>query len=402
MAGLDRVVVVGASAAGLAVVEGLRRGGFDGELTLVGDEPHLPYDRPPLSKQLLSGQWESPRLQLRAPEAYAELNVDHRLGSPAENVDAEAHEVRLADGSELHYDALVAATGVRPRPIAGMDGIEGAHLLRTVDDALSLRASLSAHPHLVIVGGGFIGAEAAAVARELGCAVTLVTDQHVPLSDAVGTEIGGMLTALHEEHGVRVVTEAMVERVCHDGERATGVRLVDGRSVDGDAVLVGIGTRANVEWLDGSGITVGNGVECDDTLHAGCNIWAAGDVASWPDSLTGERLRIEHRTNAGEQGMVVARNILAGRDGAQPFRTVPYVWSDQYDRKIQVYGLVRGAEQMRVVDGSIADRKLTAVFGRDGHVTGALGVNMVRPLRALRALVAERADWDNAVSATTT
>lgn len=401
MARSEQIVVVGASAAGLATVEGLRRGGFDGALTLVGDEQHLPYDRPPLSKQLLSGEWESPRLHLRAPEVYAELGVDHRLGSPAATVDADAHEVRLADGTELRYDALVAATGVRPRPIAGMDGIAGAHLLRNIDDALSLRATLSAHPHLVIVGGGFIGAEAAAVARKLGCEVTMVTDQQVPLSDAVGSEIGAMLTALHEEHGVRVVTEAMVERVCNDGERATGVRLVDGRNVAGDAVLVGIGTRPNVEWLADSGINVGNGVECDVTLHAGRDIWAAGDVASWPDPLTGERSRIEHRTNASEQGMAVARNLLADQDAAQPFRTVPYVWSDQYDRKIQIYGRVRGAEQMRVVDGSLADRKFTAVFGRDGRVTGALGINMVRPLRTLRALVAEGADWNSAMPAAT-
>lgn len=395
------ILVVGASAAGLATVEGLRRAGYDGQLTLVGDEAHLPYDRPPLSKQLLAGSWDTERLALRGPEVYDELNVDLRLGTKAESLDAAARKLRLTDGTTLGYDALIAATGVRPRALPGLDGIDGVHLLRDLEDALALKESLAAQPHLVIVGGGFIGAEAAAVARELGCEVTLVTDQHVPLSDAVGPEIGAMLTEAHQDHGVRIVTGAMVESVRSDNGRATGVQLVDGRTIDADAVIVGIGTRPNVEWLEGSGIPTGNGVECDETLHAGGGVWAAGDVASFPDAATGERVRIEHRTNAAEQGLAVARNILAAEGGTKPFRSVPYVWSDQYDLKIQVHGRSRGADRTHVVDGSLADREFTALCARDGHVTAAIGVNMVRPLRALRPAVADRAEWDAAVTAHT-
>ncbi|GGL15478.1 NAD(P)/FAD-dependent oxidoreductase [Nocardia jinanensis] len=394
-----RVLVVGASAAGLSVVEGLRRAGYEDALTLVGDEPHLPYDRPPLSKQLLSGAWHTEKLTLRPAEAYQDLGVELELGTPAASLDASAREVRLTDGTALGYDALVVATGVRARALPGIDGIEGVHLLRNLEDALALQRSLAARPHLAIVGGGFIGAEAAAVARELGCRVTMITDRPVPLSDAVGAEVGDMLTTVHRDHGVDIVTEAMVESVTSEKGRATGVRLVDGRIVDADIVVIGIGTRPNVEWLAGSGIPLGNGVECDETLSAGNGIWAAGDVASFPDPDTGERIRIEHRTNASEQGSAVARNILARAGEATPFRSVPYVWSDQYDLKIQIYGRSRGADRIHVVDGDIAERKFTALCARDGRVTAALGVNMVRPLRALRSVVADRTDWTTAMAA---
>ncbi|WP_242419546.1 FAD-dependent oxidoreductase, partial [Frankia sp. CpI1-P] len=202
---LARVAVVGASAAGLSVAEGLRRDGYTGRLTLIGDEPHLPYDRPPLSKQLLSGAWDADRLRLRSAEALDALGLDLRLGAAAVALDTEAREVALADGDRVGYDALVVATGVAARRLPGTDGVAGVHVLRTLEDALDLRGELRPGRRLVIVGAGFVGAEAAAVAREAGAEVTMVTDAAVPLADALGPDLGAMLSQVHAEHGVRIV-----------------------------------------------------------------------------------------------------------------------------------------------------------------------------------------------------
>ncbi|MYQ30126.1 FAD-dependent oxidoreductase [Streptomyces sp. SID4956] len=387
----SRIAVVGASAAGLSVVEGLRREGYTGSLTLIGEEEHLPYDRPPLSKQLLSGEWDTERVRLRGEEDVAALGLQLRLGSPAVALDTQAREVALADGSLVGYDALVVATGTRARRLPGTESVRGVHVLRTLEDSLALREDLAAGLRLVVVGGGFIGAEAAAVARGLGCEVTLVTDTAEPMGDALGDELGAMLRTVHHEHGVRIETGVLVDRVLTAGGRAAGVRLADGRALTADAVLVGIGALPNIEWLTGSGVPVGNGVECDATLYAGSGVWAAGDVACWLHPRTGEPWRIEHRTNAAEQGLAVARNILAGPEQAAPFDSVPYVWSDQYDLKIQIYGRTRGADEMRVVEGSTAERKLVALYGKNGRTCAAVGINMVRAVRGYRAQVAAAA-----------
>ncbi|MFE2374321.1 NAD(P)/FAD-dependent oxidoreductase [Streptomyces sp. NPDC059398] len=392
--GPSRVAVVGASAAGLSVVEGLRREGYAGPITWIGEEVHLPYDRPPLSKQLLSGGWETGRLRLRGPDAVEALGVDLRLGSPAVALDTRERRIATADGGQADYEALVVATGTRARRLPGSEGVAGVHTLRTVEDALALRAALAGTPHLVVVGGGFVGAEAAAVARGLGCEVTLVTDTAQPLGDVLGDELGSMLRAVHTEHGVHIETGALVGQVLTDGGRAGGVRLADGRTIAADAVLVGIGAQPNVEWLSGSGVPVGNGVECDATLYAGSGVWAAGDVASWLHPRTHEPIRIEHRTNAAEQGLTVARNILAGPEHARPFDSVPYVWSDQYDLKIQIYGRTRGADEVRIVEGGLTDRRLIALYAKRGRVCAAVGVNMVRALRGYRTQVADAAVFE--------
>ncbi|MFI1794522.1 NAD(P)/FAD-dependent oxidoreductase [Streptomyces olivaceoviridis] len=387
------VVVVGASAAGLSAAEGLRRSGYDGPVTLVGDEPHLPYDRPPLSKQLLAGEWPPERLSLRSARDFTDLDLRLRLGVPAVSLRTSAHLLHLADGSRLPYDTLVVATGVRARTPDGAAAGAGTHVLRTLEDALALREELSGHPRLVIVGGGFVGVEAAAVARALDCEVTLVTGGDAPLTDVLGETVAQVLAEVHREHGVRLVTGSRAVEVLRERGRTVGVRLATGRVVPADAVLAGVGARPNTEWLAGSGVPVGDGVDCDVCLYAGDDVWAAGDVASWPDAVSGERLRVEHRINATEQGQAVARNILAGRASATAFRTVPYFWSDQYGLRVQVYGRTRGADAVHVVDGSTRQRRFTAVYVRDGHVVGALGIGMFRPLRALRELVAAHAPW---------
>jgi NADPH-dependent 2,4-dienoyl-CoA reductase/sulfur reductase-like enzyme len=288
---------------------------------------------------------------------------------------------------------------VRPRTLPGAEATAGVHTLRSIADARLLKAAMKPGSRLVVVGAGFLGAETASVARESGVEVTLLSDIEAPLSDVLGPELGALLVGAHRARGVTIQTGVRVGRVVAESGRVRGVELVDGTSVAADAVLVSIGAIPNTEWLAGSGIPVGNGVLCDEYCRAAPHVWAAGDVASWLHVGLGQRLRIEHRTNAAEQGMTVARNILAG-DHPSAFVPVPYIWSDQYDLKIQIYGLPRGADSFTITDGSLADRKLVAVYGKQGRVCAAVGINMIRPLRAARALVAAQAELPSALPQT--
>jgi 3-phenylpropionate/trans-cinnamate dioxygenase ferredoxin reductase subunit len=390
--GDKRVAVVGASAAGLSVVEALRRKGFDGRITLVGEETELPYDRPPLSKDVLSGAWPEERARLRDESTLASYGLDLRLGMRATGVDPIAQKVELADGTAVSYDELVVATGVRPRRLPGSEGISGVHVLRTLADARLLRATLVDRPRLVIVGAGFLGAEVASVASAAGAHVTMVSDLEAPLCDVLGADLGALLLSAHRQHGVRVVTGTLVRDVLAADGRVTGVRLADGSELAADVVLIAIGSLPNVEWLAGSGIPIGNGVLCDRNCQAAPGVWAAGDVASWMHGTLGRRLRLEHRTNAAEQGIAVADNILAGASPT-PFAPLPYIWSDQFDLKIQIYGTPRAADSLIIAEGSLEDRKLVAYYGRDGVVCAAVGINMARPLRAARAVVAAATPW---------
>jgi NADPH-dependent 2,4-dienoyl-CoA reductase/sulfur reductase-like enzyme len=385
-----RIVVVGASAAGLAAAETLRREGHEGTLTLVGDEPLAPYDRPPLSKQLLAAEWEPDRLALRTPDDLTALDLDLRLGVAATGLRPADRTVELADGSEVPYDGLIVATGVRPRRLPG----EGAHVLRTLDDALTLRERLTPGRHLVVVGAGFLGAEAAAVARRLGARVTLLEPAPVPLAHAVGTEVGAVLTRAHLDRGVNLRCGVTVTEVTEDG-----VRLAGGELIEADEVLVAIGSLPNTEWLDGSGLALGDGVICDEYCEAARNIYAAGDVARWHNPLFGTSMRVEHRTNAAEQGMAAARNLLRP-DARKPFAPVPYFWSDQYDMKIQAYGFLRGHDEVAVVDGDLAERRFLAVYRTGDRVSGALAVGMPpKAIRLWRQAVASGTVWHETVRA---
>lgn len=379
---------MGASAAGLAAAETLRREGYDGTLTLVGDEPRAPYDRPPLSKQLLSGEWEPGRLDLRAPDDLAGLGLDLRLGVPATGLRLADAEVELGDGSTVPYDGLIIATGVRPRRLPG----EGGHVLRTLDDAVRLRDRLVPGRRLVVVGAGFLGAEAAAVARRLGCEVTLLEPAPVPLAHAVGTRVGEMLTDAHRERGVTLRCGVTVTEVT--GRR---VRLADGELVEGDEVLTAVGSLPNTDWLAGSGLGVADGVVCDAYCEAGPGVYAAGDVARWFNPLFGRAMRVEHRTNAAEQGMAAARNLLRP-EARRPFAPVPYFWSDQYDMRIQAHGYLRGHDEVAVVEGDPAERRFVAAYRSGGRVTGALAVGVApRVLRHWRRAIATGASWQEAM-----
>ncbi|MEU1180007.1 FAD-dependent oxidoreductase [Streptomyces sp. NPDC005820] len=386
---MNRIVVVGASAAGLAAVETLRREGYDGILTLVGDEAHLPYDRPPLSKQLLASEWEEDRLALRRPEDLAALGLDLRLGTAAHGLDVVERRVRLADGTALPYDGLIVATGVRPRRLPG----EGAHVLRTLEDALTLRERLEPGCRLVVVGAGFLGAEAAAVAWRLGALVTLLEPAAVPLAHAVGEDVGRVLSQAHRDRGVDLRCGVTVTEVTEDG-----VRLADGAVVDADEVLVAVGSLPNTDWLAGSGLPVGDGVVCDEYLEAARGVYAAGDVARWYNPLFGTAMRIEHRTNAAEQGMAAARNLLAAPEARKPFAPVPYFWSDQYDMKIQAHGFLRGHDEVAVVEGDLAAGRFVAAYRTGDRVSGALAVGMPpKAIRPWRQAIATGAAWGESV-----
>ncbi|MFF0015584.1 NAD(P)/FAD-dependent oxidoreductase [Streptomyces sp. NPDC005374] len=386
---MRRIAVVGASAAGLAAAETLRREGYDGSITLVGDEPEPPYDRPPLSKQVLAAEWQPGRLALRAPADLAALDLDLRLGIAATGLDLVARTVRLADDSEVPYDGLVIATGVRPRRLPG----EGAHVLRTLDDALMLRERLTPGRRLVVVGAGFLGAEAAAVARSLGARVTLLEPAAVPLAHAVGAEVGQMLARAHADRGVELRCGVTVTEVTEDG-----VRLADGEEVEADEVLVAVASLPNTEWLGGSGLAVGDGVVCDEYCEAARNVYAAGDVARWYNPLFGTSMRIEHRTNAAEQGMAAARNLLAAPEARKPFAPVPYFWSDQYDMKVQAYGFLRGHDEVAVMEGDLNERRFVAAYRTGDRVSGALAVGMPpKMMRRWRQAIVTGAAWRETV-----
>ena len=318
-----RVVVVGGSAAGLTAAETLRRRGYDGVLTLVGDEPHLPYDRPPLSKQILAGTWEPQRIMLRDDQALRALEADLLLGRAAVRLDIAQRRVLLDGGATVRYDALIIATGVRPRRLAGADLI-GVHVLRTLDDAVALRAELlEHHPRVVVVGGGFLGAEVAAVAREMGLEVTLVEPLPVPMWRQLGGRIGALIRRLHRDHGVVVRCGVGVSRLLDTNGRVTAVELADHSVLGADVVVMAVGATPATGWLAGSGLRVDNGVRCDARCQAAPDIYAAGDVASWYNIHFGTRMRVEHRFNATEQAIAAAGNLL-GDD--RPFAPVPYFW----------------------------------------------------------------------------
>jgi len=385
---MDHIVVVGASAAGLTAAETLRRQGFAGTVTLLGDELHLPYDRPPLSKKVLAGEWEPERTTLREDADLQRLGLNLELGCRATGLDSAARTITLADGNRLRYDGLIIATGLRPRRLPFGHDLAGVHVLRTVDDALSLRSQLLARPRVVVIGAGFLGAEIAATARGLGLHVDLVDVEPTPLTRQLGAWAGGLVADMHRDHGVRLHMGRNVIGFLGSG-RVSAVVLDDGTRLPADVVVVAIGSVPAVDWLAGSGIPVGDGVLCDGACRAAPHVYAAGDVANWPHLVTGGRGRLEQRTNATEQAMAAAKNLLAGPADAVHYTPIPFGWTDQYDAKIQTYGWCPADAEVKVVDGDPRDRRFVALYYVDGRVVGALGWNSARALRQHRSRVGE-------------
>lgn len=379
------VVIAGASLAGLSAARRLRERGFDGTIAIVGDETHLPYQRPPLSKQFLTGDWNRERIDLRIPEEQ----FDWRLGERVERLDLPGKAVHLKGGEQLRFDGLVIATGARPKRLPGSD-LEGIFTLRTVEDAQAIRERvLGGARKVVIVGAGFIGSEVAASLRKLDCDVTLIDMDRFPLLRVMGPGAGSFIADLHRAHGVHL--ELGVKFAGFVGERAVqGVRLEDGRVLDAQLVVVGVGVTPNIEWLRDSGLTLGDGVVCDASCKAGEGVVAAGDLARWEHPRYGST-RVEHWDNAIAQGEAAAETLLGD---AKPFAMIPFFWSDQYECKLQLIGMPKNTDELRVVEGSQEARKFSAVFHRDGRVVAAFLVSSMHRILKYKQLVEDAASLE--------
>ncbi|MFI6654409.1 NAD(P)/FAD-dependent oxidoreductase [Streptomyces sp. NPDC050523] len=370
------VAVVGASLAGLSAARSLRKQGYDGRLVLIGDEPHRPYDRPPLSKEFLAGTIGEADLVLETDGE--DLGAEWLLGARATGLDATRRAVRLADGAEVRADGIVIATGAAARSLPGSEGLSGVHTLRTLDDARALRAELARGGRLVVIGGGFIGAEVASTAYALGLDVTVIEAAPTPLAGPLGESMGAIVSGLHADHGVRLLCGAGVKGL--SGERQVeAVLLDDGRTVPADIVVVGVGARPCVEWLHGSGVELDNGVKCGaDGRTSLAGVVAVGDCANWYDPRAGAHRRVEHWTGARERPDAAITTLLAGGAVEPGVPRPPYFWSDQYGVKIQFAGHAAGADSVTVEEGAVDDRNVLAVYRRAGTPVAVLGMNQPR------------------------
>ena len=391
------VSIVGASLAGYWAAETLRRDGFEGRISLIGDEPHAPYDRPPLSKKFLAGDLDDDRLPLTTAEKLADLGLEMRLGCRATGLDVATRTLEV-DGVAEPYDGLLIATGARCRNLPGTAGLAGVHTLRTRDDAKAIRDALAnGARRVVVVGAGFIGAEVASTAIGRGAEVTMVEALEAPFGRVLGVEMGAVMADVHRRHGVDLRTGVGVDEVLGD-DRLAGVRLADGATLEADLLVVGIGVVPNTDWLEGSGLTLDDGVVCDETCLAAPDVAAAGDVARWPNPRYGEVMRVEHWDNAVQQGVHAARRLLQSDEEATPYAPVPWFWTDQYDRKVQLAGRPHTDDEVRVVAGSTAEHRFAAFYGRDGRFTAALGMNRPRQVMQSKGLLDAGASWDEALA----
>jgi len=409
------VLVIGAGAAGLATVEALRRAGYREKITLLGAEAHLPYDRPPLSKQILTGAWRTEQTMLRAPRMLRELDIEVVLGTTALALDAGRRTVRTSAGS-WQADHIVIATGASPRALPGVATPTGVHMLRTLDEALALREATRHATRVAVVGEGVLGAEIAATTAQLATAapppasstapsvagsvesssgatqservVTMIGPLRAPMVTQLGDFVADRLAELHRRHGVELRLGTGVQGFTEHAGRVTGVTLATGEVVPADLVVVAIGAAPATGWLDGSGLTVDNGIVCDSACRAAENIYAVGDVTRWQHPDTGRTVRLENRTNATEQASVVAAAILGG---SPVYRPIPYFWTDQLGVKIQVFGTVTPDAEATVVEGDPVDNRFVVSYQSAGVVTAVLGWNMPKQARLHRQRLVEAA-----------
>jgi len=406
------VTVVGASLAGLSTARALRAQGYQGRLTVVGAEHHPPYDRPPLSKEYLAGTLDRTELDLLTPEDDA-LAADWLLGRTATALDTDERAVVLDGGERLVSDAVVIATGARARQLPGPTlagpalagptlagpalagpALAGVHTVRTVDDATALRAELVPGARLVLIGGGFIGAEIASTASGLGLDVVVVEAMGVPLAGPLGTEIGQACAAMHAEHGVRLITGVPVQRVL-GADRVRAVQLADGRELPADVVVVGIGSTPCVEWLAGSGLAVdaaSGGVRTDAYCATEVpGVVAVGDCASAYRRRAGGPVRLEHWTNALKHPASAAATLLGAPSAASADHEVPYFWSDQYGARLQFAGHRLPDDQVEVIEGDLEAGNFLALYRRDGEPVAVFAMNRPKPFVRWRRELASRA-----------
>lgn len=389
----DNIVIVGAGLGAFRVVEQLRRRGHSGKITVLGAEAHLPYDRPPLSKQLLRGEVSS-----SAFPGIDELDAQWVLGTRAQSLDVTNNLIRTEDGNSYAYDTLVLAPGGRPRTIPQLGSGPGIHVLRTIDDAIALRESLQPEARLIVIGAGFIGCEIAASASQMGAKVALIEALPAPLVRVLGGVAAAKVTALHQDHGVQIFNEAVVAEVLRDeAGQIYAVRLADGSQIEGDTVVVGIGIVPETEWLSGSGVNLADGIICQDTGQTSvANIYALGDAARWWHDLAGEHRRIEHWTTTADQAAIIAANIV--QDGNEPpsaLSAAPYFWSDQYSMKIQGVGFIDPST--KIDELTIRDRTVL-LYSRDGIVEGVVGFSIPGAVMRMKALIERRAPLQEAIA----
>jgi len=383
-----RLVIVGASLAGLRAAQAARSAGHEGGIVMIGQEPHLPYTRPPLSKEILQGTQEIEDATLQV----GELDVEWRLGVPAGGLDRERRRVRLEDRSEAPYDRLIVATGCRARGWEGPGSeLEGVHTLRDLEDAVTLRKGLSTAGRLLIVGAGFIGCEVAASARALGVEVTLVDIAAHPLLP-FGPQLGERWTRMHRERGVDLRLGVGIASLRGHGGRVEHAELTDGTTIATGCVLLALGSALNAEWLAGSGLELNPAIVCDATLTSVSDpdILAAGDIAAVPVALAdGTPLRVEHWTTAAEHGQLAGRNALLEPADRAPHVTPPYFWSDQYGSKIQALGCPALAERIEMLEQSPEDDRFVAACVAGERMIGIVGMNAARRLPWYRKQLTE-------------
>jgi 3-phenylpropionate/trans-cinnamate dioxygenase ferredoxin reductase subunit len=379
------IVIVGANLAGGRATEELRKKGFDGRITLIGEEPQRPYERPPLSKEFLRGEQPLEKAFLRPDEWYSENNIELRLGTRAEGIDPRERKVALHEGSAVSYDALLLCTGGRPRqlqsPGAGLDGIM---TFRNIDDAVAVSDRLKPGARIVVVGAGFIGSEIAAGARSRGCEVTVLEAEPVPLVRALGEEVGKIHGQIHRDNGVDLRCGVKVEGFEGDGDGHVRRLLTSAGPIDADFVVVGVGIIPNVECAQDAGLEVSNGIVVDELCRTSApGVYAAGDVANHPNPILGERIRVEHWQNAQNQGTAAARSMLGG---TEPFSEVPWFWSDQYDINLQMAGHPLHWNKI-VYRGDVEARAFSAFYLNHGKLVAAVAFNKAKDVRGARALI---------------